>query len=251
MRLVLLLGSIGLALLTACGGRAGSTGTDSQPLPAVVPSGWAEGQDQAALTDGDRAPLAAPGVSTPPGAASARPTTSTTGGGSFGEPLRPAGGIPLVDEGPAPVGLRLPTIGVAAARVVDVGVEADGQFEVPEADQVGWYRYGAAPGEEGSTVLAAHIAADGRDGVFRYLHELTDGDRIEVVDADGAVRPYEIIGLGEFPKDELPFDELFDRTGPSRLVLITCGGDFNPQLSSYDSNVVAFAVPLPIGDASG
>ncbi|HAS13191.1 MAG TPA: hypothetical protein DCS55_22175, partial [Acidimicrobiaceae bacterium] len=58
-------------------------------------------------------------------------------------------------------GLSLPVIGVDGAPVEPVGVEPNGEMEIPPAEEVGWYRFGAAPGESGSAVLAAHIAYDG------------------------------------------------------------------------------------------
>ena len=36
---------------------------------------------------------------------------------------------------------------------------------------------------------------------------------------------------------------VFDRTGPARLALITCGGEFDEDLRSYRDNVVVLASP--------
>jgi hypothetical protein len=43
----------------------------------------------------------------------------------------------------------------------------------------------------------------------------------------------------------VPLDALFQRTGPPRLVLLTCGGEFQPELRSYADNVVVVAEPAP------
>ena len=45
-------------------------------------------------------------------------------------------------------------------------------------------------------------------------------------------------------KTELPPD-LFARTGPSKLVLITCGGEFDRSVRRYKQNVVVVATPAP------
>jgi hypothetical protein len=37
--------------------------------------------------------------------------------------------------------------------------------------------------------------------------------------------------------------EAFDRIGRARLVLITCGGPFDPSTGNYRDNIVAYAVP--------
>lgn len=141
-----------------------------------------------------------------------------------------------------PVDLAIPALGVAGAPVRAVGVEPNGDMEIPPADEVGWYRFGAAPGQPGSAVLAAHIAYDGVDGVFRYLDRLRPGDEVVVGVDDGTTARFRVTELATYRKEALP-DEVFSREGPPRLVLITCGGSFNPSLRSYDSNVVAYAEP--------
>jgi len=142
-----------------------------------------------------------------------------------------------------PVGIRINDIGVDG-DVVPVGVESDGAFEVPSARQVGWYRFGSSAGEPGSTVLAAHIAYEGVDGVFRGLASISPGADVEVVMDDGTVVNYRVVEIAEYDKEELPVEELFSESGNDRLALITCGGTFNPGVRSYDSNVVAYAEPV-------
>jgi LPXTG-site transpeptidase (sortase) family protein len=134
-------------------------------------------------------------------------------------------------------------IGVGVAPVVDVGVEVDGEMEIPGATEVGWYRYGPVPGAEGSAVLAAHISWNGRDGVFRRLARAEPGQRFTVSFDDGAIAEYEVVAIRQYPKDQLP-DELFAATGEPQVVLVTCGGSFNRSLNSYDDNIVAYAVPV-------
>ena len=188
------------------------------------------------------APTAAPTTTAPETAAPApRPTSELA---DRVEPLGSARYDP--DEHQAATrtvtGLSLPVIGVEDAPVEPVGVEPNGEMEIPPADEVGWYRFGASPGEPGSAVLAAHIAYDGVDGVFRRLDRLAAGDEVAVSFDDGSREAYRVTEVVTFDKDALP-DDLFARDVPERLVLITCGGEFNPELRSYESNVVAYAVP--------
>lgn len=143
-----------------------------------------------------------------------------------------------------PRGLRIDALDIVGAPVIDVGVEPDGEMEIPGADQVGWYRFGSAPGEPGTSVLAAHIAYDGVDGVFRHLDALAPGATVIVEMSDGEARSYVIESVEQYDKQALPGD-VWATDGDERLALITCGGDFNPSLRSYDSNVVAWAVPAP------
>lgn len=145
--------------------------------------------------------------------------------------------------GPLPVSLRIIDIGVSDAAVVSVGVNPDESFEVPAADQVGWYRFGPSPGAEGSAVLAAHIAFDGVDGVFRHLVDVEVGAIVEIGFDNDSSQQYRITEVTDYLKQELPAS-LWAKDGDPQLALITCGGTFNPELSSYESNIVAIAVPI-------
>jgi hypothetical protein len=46
-----------------------------------------------------------------------------------------------------------------------------------------------------------------------------------------------------FDRQRLP-SELFGRTGPELLRLITCGGAYDPE-TGYEQNLVVTAVPVP------
>jgi len=147
-------------------------------------------------------------------------------------------------RGPLPVGLTVPGLDLADAPIRDVGVEPNGEMEIPGAREIGWYRWSASPGQAGSSVLAAHIAFNGRDGVFRELDEVVVGDRFTVHYDDGGTRDFEVTELGQYTKEALPFDRVFAKTGEPSVVLITCGGDFNRGLNSYEDNVVVYADPV-------
>ena len=45
-------------------------------------------------------------------------------------------------------------------------------------------------------------------------------------------------------KLELPRERLWRNTGPEELVLITCGGDYTPEIRRYRENIVVYAVPV-------
>lgn len=146
----------------------------------------------------------------------------------------------------APAALAIPSLGVDDAAVVPVGIDDDagGGMEIPAVDEVGWYRFGARPGAgAGSIVLAAHVAYDGEDGVFRHLGSLAPGAAVTVITGDGRQLGYRVDSVTAHRKADLPVDDLFSPSSPERLVLITCGGAFNPQLRHYDSNIVVIASP--------
>jgi LPXTG-site transpeptidase (sortase) family protein len=149
-----------------------------------------------------------------------------------------------VDGAPVPVALSIPVLGIEAAPIIDVGVADDGELEIPGADAVGWYRFGPRPGDAGSAVLAAHIAFNRKPGVFRNLVDTSVGDRFSVEFDDGSSQTYEIVEEAQYDKQELPFDRVFAKGGAPVVTLITCGGEFNRSLRSYEDNIVAYAVPV-------
>ena len=156
----------------------------------------------------------------------------------------PSPPVPL-NTGAVPVRLEIPAIRVDAP-VVPVGVEPDGSMTVPpQANAVGWYRFGPRPGDgEGAAVLAGHVDArsQGAGALFR-LRELGVGAQAVVRRSDGTPVRYRVVGRQEVVKRQLPLGRLFARDGSPRLVLITCGGPFLADVGSYRDNVVVVAVP--------
>ncbi|MGJ7442827.1 class F sortase [Aquipuribacter sp. MA13-6] len=149
-------------------------------------------------------------------------------------------------SGPAPTRLLVDGLGIDAA-VDAVGVEDDGSMVVPaEIDRVGWYQFGPAAGApQGNAVLAGHVDAAGEGpGALFELRGVEVGAVLTVVDETGVEHHYEVVGRETIVKDVLPVDDIFARDGEHRLVVVTCGGPFIPELSSYRDNVVVTAVPV-------
>lgn len=125
-----------------------------------------------------------------------------------------------------------------------VGIEDDGELEVPDETEVGWYQYGSAPGLPGATVLAAHVSWNRTIGPFNRLGDLEPGARIDVEADDGSTRVYQVVERAVYDKDALPRDRIWRTTGDESLVLITCGGSYNPNIRRYKQNIVVYAVPV-------
>jgi hypothetical protein len=142
----------------------------------------------------------------------------------------------------APLAATIDDLAVADAPIRPVGVLPNGEMEVPGPLEIGWYRFGPAPGNPGTAVLAAHVAYDGVDGVFRHLEDLEPGAVIRVTDAAGRDLVYRVQTVEQYRKEELPAG-LWASAGSPRLALITCGGPFDASRRRYERNVVAWAVP--------
>ncbi len=143
-----------------------------------------------------------------------------------------------------PLRARLDPIGIDAP-VRPVGVRPDGQMRLPADPSVlGWYRYGSAPGDPaGTTVLAGHL--DSRRfglGPLVRLRDMEVGDTFSVASRDGTDRRYSVSRVTRYDRQSLPAD-LFSRTGPERLHLITCGGAYDAGSGGYQLNLVVTAVP--------
>ena len=160
-------------------------------------------------------------------------------------PAAPAPAAPVEAPVEAPVVLRgdhLP----GDVTVDPVGVADGGAMALPrDGRRVGWYRFGAAPGDTaGSAVLAGHVdTRDGGRGALADTRLLEVGDRLQVVRSDGSTVDYAVTARVRVGKEALPVDELFVRDGAPRLVLITCGGAWDPDIRHYVDNVVVTADP--------
>ena len=147
---------------------------------------------------------------------------------------------------PAPARLTIAELDVDMV-VVEVGTEADGTMSLPASgDEAGWYRFGSAPASpSGTTVLASHVdtRAEGL-GPFARLREAQVGTAVTVTDVDGRVHSYTVSTVERIAKTQVPLDDVFDRAGPPRLVLLTCGGAWDASIGHYEDNVIVTAVPV-------
>ncbi len=142
-----------------------------------------------------------------------------------------------------PVRLLIPSIEVDAL-VQDVGLADDGSGELGVPDNfrdVGWYRAGAAPGEDGIAVMDGHV--DGRNvpkAVFYNLAKLKQGDLVKVVDERGQTFEFVVLTSKIYDYDAQT-DEVFrGDNNVARLNLITCAGAWNKATKLYDKRVVVF-----------
>jgi hypothetical protein len=141
-----------------------------------------------------------------------------------------------------PVALTIPSIGVQTS-LVDLGLTAAGALQVPSSTAVaGWYTGSPRPGAVGSAVIAGHIDSRVGPGVFFRLSALRPGDRVYVRRADGTLAVFRVTLVRQYAKDSFPTSAVYGPTPDAELRLITCGGTFDPQLGSYLSNTVAYAV---------
>ena len=130
--------------------------------------------------------------------------------------------------------------------VVPTGVARDGQMDLPDQpSQLGWYRFGASPGDRrGAVVVAGHVDSDRYGaGPLVRVAALRSGDRIDLRDERARTTTYEVTKVQRIDKDDFSPGAVFDRSGPAVLRLITCGGAYDPENGGYQDNLVVTATP--------
>jgi sortase (surface protein transpeptidase) len=166
--------------------------------------------------------------------------TRRTGPASVDLPAtRTAVALPLGEAETA--NLRIPSIGVDTRQLTELGQTEDRRLEVPrDATTVGHYRGGAAPGEDGPAVYASHVNYHGVDGGFARLADVAPGDQVLVERTDGITVVYAVDRVDEVSKNAFPTAQVYGPTVDPQLRLITCGGEFNSDVRSYEDNIVVY-----------
>jgi sortase (surface protein transpeptidase) len=141
----------------------------------------------------------------------------------------------------APVSVSIPKLHITD-EVVTVGLAADGEMEVPEVDETGWYEHSPMPGEIGPSLLVGHVNYDGVPGALGRIGELTVGDQITVTDSTGTTRTFAVYDVAEIPKAqyrERTVPLVFGHRTTADLELVTCSGPVTNH--EYANNTIASA----------
>jgi hypothetical protein len=136
----------------------------------------------------------------------------------------------------------IPRIGVAAP-VIRLGGPRSGDIAVPtfaQVEDVGWYRYGAVPGQRGNAVFLGHVDTYQGPAVFYDLYELLPGDQVEVDLGHHDTQRFTVHWVKEVLKTHFPASKVFGGTDGRHLWLVTCGGQFDYDTRSYLSNIVVY-----------
>ena len=236
-RQVLLTGLAGYALVTIVAGVALVLG--------VGPGSSSAGSD----TDPARVLAAAPVLAAQPGTTSgpvsgSGPASGSGQGGAAVPSARVARSAQLGEPFP-PERLVLP--GGASAPVRSSGLHPDGSLVIPDDPAVvGWWNGGALAGDAlGGVVIAGHVdSARYGLGVMAELRTLRPGQVVELLSDTRRAR-YQVTARTSLPQAELAArTDAFRQDVAPRLVLITCGGAFDPARHRYQDNVVVYARPL-------
>lgn len=141
-----------------------------------------------------------------------------------------------------PERLIIPSLQIDAL-VQQVGVKANGAMATPKNfTDVGWYKYGTIPGQEGSAVIAGHVDNGlALPGVFKHLSDLKIGDELYVQTIDGSKLRFVVQDIQKYSHTAVPTEEVFNARGAAHLNLITCDGTWIPTDKTYDKRLIVYS----------
>jgi LPXTG-site transpeptidase (sortase) family protein len=144
----------------------------------------------------------------------------------------------------APVRILVPSLGIDAPVIASAIDLKQGVLGVPaDIHKTGWWADGATPVDQtGTVVIAGHVdSAAAGAGAFFPLKQARRGTLIEVTTAAGQTKTYKVVSVQTMLKKDLPTG-IWSQKGRNRLVVVTCGGPFDPATKHYRDNVVVTAV---------
>ncbi|EUJ42730.1 class F sortase [Listeria riparia] len=125
-----------------------------------------------------------------------------------------------------------------------VGTDKDGRMEVPDGiDAVYWYKFGPSPGDKGNAIIAGHRDWGGELGLFKYLEDITLGEKVIIGYEDGTQKTFAVKSKKSYAFKDFP-QELMDTTKGKQVTLISCTGTFNRSLDGYQNREVVILQPV-------
>lgn len=140
--------------------------------------------------------------------------------------------------------VRLPHGGTA--YLMHGEVSPDGSLTMPPGvNQAIWWG-SQLNAQTGATVFAGHVNWAGVTGPFAELWQDKVGDIVTVRDTAGTLWLFRVTQVLTLSKSQVPQEapSLFSPSGPHRVVLATCGGEWVGGVLGYADNRVLIATPV-------
>ena len=143
--------------------------------------------------------------------------------------------------------LTVKKLGIVNARVLAMGVNAEGELDTPRnIFDVGWYEGSGKPGQGGTLVIDGHNGGPHIHGVFKDLPSLVAGDIIEIERGDGLVFEYKVVEnvavLLSESNDYMATAMKSPENGKESITLISCTGEWSQAQQTYLSRQFTRAV---------
>ncbi len=163
-------------------------------------------------------------------------------------PVETLGPLPTPTPTPSPTPRINPTLVYFPSfeeetPIVPVGMDKTNKMAtISKPDVATWYRYGATPGDaEGNAIFAGHVRWGGKRGDFALLHDIELGDSVFVTLDNGEEREFTVVFNETYMLSDVP-EWVMDLRGAGRLTLITCAGDYDPDIGTSESRTVVLCV---------
>jgi LPXTG-site transpeptidase (sortase) family protein len=153
---------------------------------------------------------------------------------------------------PQPLEIRSEAIDLDAE--ITVREIIGGEMQTPADEfEVSWYKETGRPGEKQTNmVFAGHLNwYTTPEAVFHNIDELEEGDEIVVTAEDGAEYAYVVKWVKLVETANADMEEIVGPTKKASLTLITCGGEWDPNISQYKQRTVVRAEIKRESNASG
>ena len=147
--------------------------------------------------------------------------------------------------------MSIPKLGIKKARIMEIGVNAQGELGTPpNIFDVGWYRNSGAPGTGGTAIYDGHNGGPTKEGVFKRIPELTEGDIITIERGDGEIFNYKVVNNSTIPvskaNDRMNWVFRSPSPGQESLSIITCTGEWSQAQLSYLSRQFLRAILVKV-----
>jgi hypothetical protein len=138
-----------------------------------------------------------------------------------------------------PVGLKIPAVKVNASPMLKLGVDEEGNLQVPSIDQAerpGWYSHSVTPGENGVSVLVARFSTPRGPGLLPKGSLLKVGDKIHIKRSDGGTATFIITVVEQRNVKSIAATSLDLKSKRPELLLITPGCELTKKITHHETH---------------
>lgn len=130
-----------------------------------------------------------------------------------------------------------------AGCIQKVGVDQNNAIAVPSnVHLAGWYVNSPLPGQNGVSIIDGHVLGRYVDAIFTNLKDIREGEIVRIQFGDMSWKEFEVVEVLDVSSEEANTKVFEQLTGvESQLTLITCGGNFDKALQTYDRRVLVRA----------
>jgi sortase (surface protein transpeptidase) len=145
---------------------------------------------------------------------------------------------------PNPSQLNIPSLNISAP-FEELGLNNNHTLAVPQNSMgVGWFVYGAKPGQIGAAVVVGHLDTAKGPAIFADLSKIKPGDKIVITRDDGSVVTYRVDSLAKYSQSNFPTQAIYAPVSYAAIRLITCSGTWDKKAGHYSQNLVVFGTEI-------